>query len=153
MNQLRQALIEDYNIIIYVLDADIKPECIEEMNQLRQALMEDYQIDPLIMSSCSAEIKNECKGKTRQGKTLHCLMDLAKDEPKNKDSDKISDMCIRAVSINPFNPTDLFSSIQHNECKSPLQLLSVERVNIRTMIKYQLLIQAVSNNINDKDKM
>ena len=32
--------------------------------------------------------------------------------------------------INPFTPTDRFMSIQNNEWKSPLKLLSVERVNL-----------------------
>ena len=32
--------------------------------------------------------------------------------------------------FNPFTPTDRFRSIQNNEWKSPLKLLSVERVNI-----------------------
>ena len=31
--------------------------------------------------------------------------------------------------VNPFTPTDRFSSFQNNEWKSPLKLLSVERVN------------------------
>ena len=30
--------------------------------------------------------------------------------------------------VNPFTPTDRFSLIQNNEWKSPLKLLSVERV-------------------------
>ena len=33
------------------------------------------------------------------------------------------------VLIKPFTPTECFSSIQNNDWKSPLKLLSVERVN------------------------
>ena len=32
--------------------------------------------------------------------------------------------------INSFTPTDCFSSIQNNEWKSPIKLLSVERVKL-----------------------
>ena len=32
--------------------------------------------------------------------------------------------------VNPFSPTDRFSSIQNNERKSPIKLLSVQRVNL-----------------------
>ena len=35
--------------------------------------------------------------------------------------------------INPFNPTDHFSSIQIYEWKSPIKLLSVERVKVTNM--------------------
>ena len=39
--------------------------------------------------------------------------------------------CVDADSfVNAFTPEDCFSSIQNNELKSPLKLLSVERVNI-----------------------
>ena len=44
-------------------------------------------------------------------------------------------ICLRNIAVkipshfNPFNPTDRFSAIQDNVWKSPLRLLSVERVN------------------------
>ena len=38
-------------------------------------------------------------------------------------------MIISLSKFNPLTPTDRFSSFQHNEWKSPLKLLSVERVN------------------------
>ena len=41
-------------------------------------------------------------------------------------------------SPRPFTPTDGFSSIQSNEWKSPLQLLSVERVNLR-FVEYNVI--------------
>ena len=40
-------------------------------------------------------------------------------------------------NINSFTSTDRFSSIQNNEWKSPLKLLSVERVNSVLMISLQ----------------
>ena len=37
--------------------------------------------------------------------------------------------CLKQKAVfNPFNPTDHFSSIQHKDWKSPIKLLSVERV-------------------------
>ena len=39
--------------------------------------------------------------------------------------------------VNPFTTTDRFSSIQNKEWKSPIKLLSVERVN-DILGKYQL---------------
>ena len=37
---------------------------------------------------------------------------------------------LKIYYFNPFTPKDRFSSFQSNEWKSPLKLLSVERVNI-----------------------
>ena len=44
--------------------------------------------------------------------------------------------------LNPYTPTDRFSSFQNNEWKSPLKLLSVERVNIFD-VPFQLFLHLV----------
>ena len=43
------------------------------------------------------------------------------------------------IDLNPFTPTNHFSSIQNNKGKSPLKLLSVERVKSDEIISLQIL--------------
>lgn len=73
----------------------MEPECVAELKDMRKSLMEDYKISPDIVSACEAEIKDHCGGGLqREGKTLHCLMDLAR--PKR---DLISHDCKAEVDI------------------------------------------------------
>lgn len=73
-------------------------ECVAEMREMRQSLLEDYQITPNLVKACSAEIKDSCGGGLqREGKTLHCLMDLARKTEKQEGSDVISADCRREV--------------------------------------------------------
>ena len=48
------------------------------MKDMRKSLMSDYQISPEIVKDCANEIKEHCGKLHRNGKTLHCLMKLAK---------------------------------------------------------------------------
>ena len=43
-----------------------------------------------------------------------------------------------SLFYNPITPTYQFSSIQNNECKSPLKLLSVERVKIELKVAVEM---------------
>ena len=65
---------------------------------MRRSLLEDYKISPNIVTACDLEIKNYCgNGLQREGKTLHCLMDLAR--PKKNE---ISNDCKGEVKIVPY---------------------------------------------------
>ena len=74
-----------------------------ELKLVRHSLMEDYQISPEIVSSCQSEIRDQCDGMKRQGKTIHCLMDLARPKKLGKDHPsttiEISKECAKSVSI------------------------------------------------------
>ena len=64
--------------------------------------MEDYQISPEIMVDCTKELKM-CSPDEHQGKTIHCLMDLArarKRERDNNQQDVLTPRCRRTVSFN-----------------------------------------------------
>ncbi|GAB1597551.1 Golgi apparatus protein 1-like [Argonauta hians] len=57
----------------------ISSECIAEVDDMRKAIMEDFQITPEIVIQCDTEIQKYCDGgANKEGKTLHCLMDLAR---------------------------------------------------------------------------
>ena len=80
------------------------PECIGELKEVRRSLMEDYKISPEIVTKCHEEIQSQCNGGLhREGKTLHCLMDLARPRRKEKDSKRMETFmsveCRRSVSI------------------------------------------------------
>ncbi|XP_062582222.1 Golgi apparatus protein 1-like isoform X2 [Saccostrea cucullata] len=79
----------------------ISAECQAEMAELRQELMEDYSISPEILSDCKTEIQESCdKGLERGGKTIHCLMDLARpdrDQRGHKQHKPITAKCRRAL--------------------------------------------------------
>ncbi|XP_048735451.2 Golgi apparatus protein 1-like isoform X2 [Ostrea edulis] len=81
-------------------EQQISQECQAEMAELRQELMEDYSISPEILTDCKTEISESCEnGLEKGGKTIHCLMDLARptrDRAHNKES-KISPKCQRAL--------------------------------------------------------
>lgn len=73
-------------------------ECLAEMRDMRRSLLEDYQITPSLVRACSSEIKDSCGGGLqREGKTLHCLMDLARKTEKQEGPDFISVACRKQV--------------------------------------------------------
>ena len=78
----------------------MNPDCVVELKEVRRSLMEDYQISPVLVRDCSKEIDVHCGGGLhRDGKTIHCLMDLARPK-KNQESRweiQISNKCVRAV--------------------------------------------------------
>ncbi|XP_061189977.1 Golgi apparatus protein 1-like isoform X2 [Saccostrea echinata] len=82
-------------------EKQISPECQAEMAELRQELMEDYSISPEILTDCKTEIMESCdKGLERGGKTIHCLMDLARparDQRSHKQQKTMSAKCRRAL--------------------------------------------------------
>ena len=76
------------------------PECIGELKEMRRSLMEDYKVSPEVVRACAAEISGPCNDKTmlREGRVLHCLMDLAR--PRNNKyhyPPAISSRCRREV--------------------------------------------------------
>lgn len=79
---------------------EVNPDCVVELKEVRRSLMEDYQISPVLVRECSKEIQDNCGGGLhRDGKTIHCLMDLARPK-KNQESRwevQISDNCVRAL--------------------------------------------------------
>eukprot|EP00057_Strongylocentrotus_purpuratus_P010590 XP_011665064.1 PREDICTED: Golgi apparatus protein 1 isoform X6 [Strongylocentrotus purpuratus] len=56
----------------------ISGECQAELTDTRKEIMSDYMITPGLVKACSSEIDVQCKGLRREGKTIHCLMALAK---------------------------------------------------------------------------
>ena len=56
--------------------------------------MDDFMVDPEVITNCKTEIATQCAGGLqREGKTLHCLMKMAKkqggkDGPMSKDCEK-----------------------------------------------------------------
>lgn len=77
----------------------MNPDCISELKEVRRSLMEDYQISPVLVRDCSNEIHKNCGGGLhRDGRTIHCLMDMARPQ-KDEQQWKIliSDKCARAV--------------------------------------------------------
>ena len=75
------------------------PDCQKEMHDMRSSLMEDYKISPDIVTECSREISEHC-GMHREGRTLHCLMGLARNHHKDtQDQVDLTKSCRRAVSL------------------------------------------------------
>lgn len=58
-------------------DAPLSGECVAELFDIRKSLMEDYKLNPEIVTSCAGDIESFCKGLRKEGKTLHCLMEMA----------------------------------------------------------------------------
>lgn len=57
----------------------VTAECTAEVDDMRKSIMEDFQISPEIVVQCDKEIREHCGGgSNKEGKTLHCLMDLAR---------------------------------------------------------------------------
>ncbi|CAH1779434.1 unnamed protein product [Owenia fusiformis] len=75
----------------------VSPECLAEMRDWRRALMEDYRISPDIVKECAKEIMGPCKGIHKEGRTLHCLMDLARPHHNRETEIEISNTCLRAI--------------------------------------------------------
>ncbi|CAE1332042.1 GLG1 [Acanthosepion pharaonis] len=60
-------------------DMPVTAECTAEVDDMRKSIMEDFQISPEIVVHCDKEIRDHCGGgSNKEGKTLHCLMDLAR---------------------------------------------------------------------------
>lgn len=72
----------------------IEEDCEAEMRDHRRILMEDYRLSPEIINGCSMEIKKFCNELEVGGKTIHCLMGVARIEHGKK----IRPVCERAVS-------------------------------------------------------
>ena len=84
--------------IIVSLGKEVAPECIAEMKDMRRSLMEDYKVSPNLVHACSYEITKSCGGGLhREGKTLHCLMDLARKAGKDP-SVEMGSKCRREVN-------------------------------------------------------
>ncbi|XP_074644298.1 Golgi apparatus protein 1-like isoform X2 [Tubulanus polymorphus] len=86
----------------YKIKRDVSPECLAEMQDYRRSLMQDYQISPEVVTDCASELKNHCdNGFKREGKTIHCLMDLARPRKyeggKLTFSTEITKKCLRAL--------------------------------------------------------
>lgn len=81
-----------------IQDGDkISPECEEEVIEHRKILMSDYQLNPNLVKQCSITIAEHCNnGIERDGKTVHCLMKIAKEAKMNQNI-KISDQCLNEV--------------------------------------------------------
>ena len=81
------------------LDAAIlERECLSEMHEVRRSLVEDYEVNPQLVRDCSHEIEKHCGGGLhRGGRTIHCLMNLARSKKPDDDS-VMSARCIRTVS-------------------------------------------------------
>ena len=74
-----------------------------ELKDTRRALMEDYQISPDLVSKCQSTIEHQCGGGVqREGKTLHCLMDLARQRVAPGEDDVLKPECRREVRILVF---------------------------------------------------
>ncbi|XP_041454489.1 Golgi apparatus protein 1-like isoform X2 [Lytechinus variegatus] len=58
--------------------AKFSGECQAELTDTRKEIMSDYMINPELVKACSSEIEDQCRGLRREGKTIHCLMALAK---------------------------------------------------------------------------
>lgn len=89
------------------------------MAELRQDLMEDYSISPEILNDCHNEILESCeKGLQRGGKTIHCLMNLARpvrDQRKHTAQTEMSPKCRRAVSFSFILMLVWFSISEYKE--------------------------------------
>jgi len=75
----------------------VSPECITELKEMRRSLMEDYLISPEIVQACEREIKEQCDGMERNGKTLHCLMDAARNTRNRQEADGMQPKCLRQL--------------------------------------------------------
>nr|XP_020449039.1 Golgi apparatus protein 1-like [Monopterus albus] len=56
----------------------VSGECQGEMMDYRRMLMEDFSLSPEIVLQCRSEIEGHCSGLHRKGRTLHCLMRVAR---------------------------------------------------------------------------
>ncbi|KAK7475018.1 hypothetical protein BaRGS_00033765 [Batillaria attramentaria] len=78
-------------------EQQVQPECVQEMLKVRERLMSDYRISPELMARCQTEIHDHCDGGLEVGgKTLHCLMKLAR---KRHPGTPISSECRSQLSM------------------------------------------------------
>ncbi|XP_067105723.1 Golgi apparatus protein 1b isoform X1 [Osmerus mordax] len=56
----------------------VSGDCQGEMLDYRRMLMEDFSLSPEIVLHCRGEIEAHCSGLHRKGRTLHCLMKVAR---------------------------------------------------------------------------
>ncbi|TRY58337.1 hypothetical protein DNTS_031780 [Danionella cerebrum] len=56
----------------------VSGDCQGEMLDYRRMLMEDFSLSPEIVLHCRTEIESHCSGLHRKGRTLHCLMRVAR---------------------------------------------------------------------------
>jgi len=76
----------------------LEHECLSEVHEVRKSLIEDYEINPVLVRDCSHEIEKYCGGRLhRAGRTIHCLMNLARSK-KTEDNAPMSSKCVRTVS-------------------------------------------------------
>jgi len=59
--------------------ASLAGGCIREMNEYRRALMEDYSITPELVKDCHSDLREHCAESGKNGKSIHCLMQLNMD--------------------------------------------------------------------------
>lgn len=69
-------------------------DCQGEMLDYRRMLMEDFSLSPEIVLHCRGEIEAHCSGLHRKGRTLHCLMRVARG-----DKGTVDNLCQTAVRI------------------------------------------------------
>ena len=76
------------------VDADCKAELVGH----RKMLMSDYQLSPDVVRFCSNEIRQLCgDGVERNGKTLHCLLNQAKQNQLGKNQNNFSGKCYKTL--------------------------------------------------------
>lgn len=84
-------------INISSIGSKITRDCRSEMIRHRKFLMEDYRLSPEVVSRCSDDIEDFCRGLEAGGKTIHCLLEHSR--PKRRRQKVVSTPCQRAVRI------------------------------------------------------
>ena len=80
----------------------ISGECEAELLDTRRSLMNDYLINPEVVIACRNDIERHCEGGVeREGRTLHCLMEHAKEKQG------LEKECVKAVSCIDFGTFNL----------------------------------------------
>ena len=96
-----------YSLVIWmqklgdiIADKTVEPECVAELKDMRRSIMEDYEISPDLVVHCKEAIEEHCgKGLEKEGKTLHCLMDLARTKPGEPNQAEMKPECRREVRM------------------------------------------------------
>ncbi|XP_071784755.1 Golgi apparatus protein 1-like isoform X1 [Asterias amurensis] len=77
--------------------AKLSGDCVAEVEDTRKSLMDDFMVNPEVILNCRSEIASHCDGGLqREGKTLHCLMKLAKQQG-GKETGSMSRKCEKAL--------------------------------------------------------
>lgn len=81
-----------------IRDGDkLSDNCEDELVEHRKILMSDYKLNPNLVKYCSEEILVHCgNGLERNGKTLHCLLKMAK-KSKVDNTIQFTDQCVNEV--------------------------------------------------------